>query len=295
MSEKILKSQYENKPIVIMDMIIDCAVLEDETRVISQRGLNIAMDVLPGSGVRNLPRFLSLKALEPFISADLMACVTNPIEYQPLRGGRTAYGIPAEKLQDICQVWIDAANANVLNESQQKTAQKARILQRGVGKIGWIALVDEATGFQKVRDKAALQQLLSLYVSKEFLPWMKTFIEAFYEEIYRLKHWNYNPKKNKYQVVGKYTLKYVYGCLPSAVVEAVKRKTPRGKGGNYTKKLFQSLTEEVGKPHLDRALGGIIALMKASSTWDIFKRNYQRAYGEQQNQLELPLELLNEE
>lgn len=295
MSEKILKSQYENNPIVIMDMTIDCAVLEDETRVISQRGLSRAIGIAEGGGARELPRFLELKALEPFIGADLRASVINPIEYQPLHGGRTAYGVPAAILEDICQVWIDASNAGVLNENQEKIAQKARILQRGVGKVGWIALVDEATGFQKVRDKNALQQLLSLYVSKEFLPWMKTFVEAFYEEIYRLKKWQYNPKKNKYQVVGKYTLKYVYGCLPQAVVEKVKKQTPKNKSGNYTKKLFQSLTQEVGKPHLDRALGGIIALMKASSTWEIFKRNYARAYGDRKDQLELPLELLDEE
>ena len=290
----IIKSQYEDKPLNIVGMKIDCAVLEDGTRVISQRALNIAMDVLPGSGVRNLPRFLSLKALEPYISADLRACVINPIEYQPLHGGRTAFGIPAEKLQDICQVWIDASNAGVLNPKQEDTARKARILQRSVGKVGWVALVDEASGFQKVRDKDALQKLLSLYVAKEFQPYLKTFIDAFYEEIYRLKGWNYNPKKNKYQVVGKYTLKYVYGCLPAVVVETVKRKTPRSKGGNYTKKLFQSLTQEIGKPHLDRALGGVIALLKSSTSWGGFERAFARAYGDQKDQLQLPLGLLDE-
>ena len=238
---------------------------------------------------------MGIKALEPFIGAELRARIINPIEYQPIHGGRTAYGIPAESLQDILQVWIDASNANKLNEKQEEIAKKARILQRSVGKLGWVALVHEASGFQKVRDKDALQKLLSLYVAKEFQPHLKTFIDAFYEEIYRLKGWIYNPKKNKYQVVGKYTLKYVYGCLPAVVIETVKRKTPRGKGGNYTKKLFQSLTHEIGKPHLDRALGGVIALLKSSTSWGGFERAYARAYGDQKDQLQLPLALLDEE
>ncbi len=291
----ILKSAYENEPLRIGGMEIDCAVLEEKTRVMSQSSISKALEIGRGGiGAQELPRFLSLKELLPHISAELSARIKNPIEYIPLHGGRTAYGIPAESFADICQVWIDAGNAGSLTGKHKETAEKARILQKAVGKIGWVALVDEATGYQKVRDKDALQALLALYVSKEFLPHIHTFIAAFYEEIYRLKGWDYNPKKNKYQVVGKYTLKYVYGCLPPTVVEKVKRQTPRAKGGNYTKKLFQSLTHEVGKPHLDRALGGVIALMKASSSWGGFKRNFARAYGEQKDQLQLPIGLLDE-
>lgn len=291
---KIIKSQFEQEPIKIGSMEIDCAVLQDGTRVISQRGVNRALEIGQGGGARNLPRFLYLKALDRFISDKLKARVTNPINYITL-GGSSASGIPAEIMDDICQVWIDAANEGVLKTDQQKsTAFKAKILQRAVAKVGWVALVDEATGFQQFREKDALSELLSVYIAKEFQPYFKTFVDAFYEEIYRLKGWRYGRRKNKYQVVGKYTLKYVYGCLPPAVVEAVKVKTPRGKGGNYTKKLFQSLTKEVGKPHLDRALGGIIALLKASATWTQFDSMFRRAYGDQSRQLRLPLEGLDE-
>ena len=279
--EKVLKAQYENEPIKILGMEIDCAVLEDETRVLSRRGVNRALQITEGGGARDLPRFLYLKALKPFISAELRVRVSEPIQYKTL-DGNTAYGTPAEAMAEICQVWVAASKAGALTATQEKIAQQARILQTAASKIGWVAIVDEATGYQAVRDKDALQKLLSFYVAKEFQPYMKTFVEAFYEQIYRLKGWQYDPKKNKYQVVGKYTLQYVYGCLPKAVVDGVKEKTPRTKGGNYTKKLFQSLTLEVGKPHLDRALGGVIALLKSSNTWGGFTRAYARAYGDQQ-------------
>lgn len=289
--QKTLKAQYENDPLNILGNKIDCAVLEDGTRVLSQRRVNNALQVGQGGGARNLPRFLSLKALNPFISAKLRVRVTDPIKYVTLSGA-TAYGTPAEVMDDICQVWIDASEAGVLNKKQEITAQQARILQRAVAKIGWVALVDEATGYQQARAKDDLQKLLSIYVAKEFQPYFKTFVDVFYEEIYRLKGWKYDPKKNKYQVVGKYTLKYVYGCLPSAVVDEVKKKTPRSKSGNYTKKLFQSLTKEVGKPHLDRALGGVIALLRMARTWEEFDRAFARAYGDQKNQLQLPMKEL---
>ena len=175
MKDKIIKSQYEDKPITIMGMEIDCAVLEDETRVISQRGVNRALKISAGGGARNLPRSLYLKALEPFISKELRVRVTNPIEYLTLSGAK-ALGTPAELMADICQVWIDASNAGKLSASQEFIAMQARILQKAVGQIGWIAIVDEFSGFQKVRDKDALGKLLSLYVAKEFLPHFKTFI-----------------------------------------------------------------------------------------------------------------------
>ena len=50
---KILKSQFEDSPINIMGMKLDCAVLEDETRVISQRGVNRALEVSEGGGAHN--------------------------------------------------------------------------------------------------------------------------------------------------------------------------------------------------------------------------------------------------
>lgn len=297
-TKKILKSAYENEPLNIVGMKIDCAVLEDNTRVISQSGINSALERPEGgygSGSGKLPSFLGLNALKPFIDKGLSDRILNPIKYIPKHGGRTANGIPAEVLGDICQVWIDASNDGILSEKHEKTAQKARILQKAVGKVGWIALVDEATGFQVDRDKQALQKLLGLYISKEYLPWTKTFMDSFYEEIYRLKGWHYNPKKNKYQVVGKYTLKYIYGAFPKPIIEAIKKKTPRDKSGNYIKKLFQNLTHEIGKPELDRILGGVTALLKASSTWRQFESNYARAYGEQKDQLRFSLNEMKEE
>ena len=278
-------------------MEIPCAVLEDEQRVISYRGMCRALGQSESwnVGAIKLPPFLAKKSLLPFIGEDLSVPLSDPFEYKPKHGGRTAYGVPAELVPKICEVWINAGIAGELKTKKElETLEKAKILHQGLARIGVIALVDEATGFQKVRDTKALQGLLELYVSKEFLPHFKTFLDVFYEEIYRLKGWHYDPKKNKYQVVALYTLKYVYGCLPSAVVEKIRKETPRDKSGNYTNKLFQSLTKEVGKPHLDRVLGGVIALLKSANTWAGFERNYSKVYGKQKDQLELPLSLLDE-
>jgi hypothetical protein len=42
-------------------------------------------------------------------------------------------------------------------------------------RVGIIALVDEATGYQEVRDHEALQEILKRYISEELLVWVRTF------------------------------------------------------------------------------------------------------------------------
>ena len=61
------------------------------------------------------------------------------------------------------------------------------MLMRGLAHIGIIALVDEATGYQEVRDREALQALLDRYLRKELAAWAKKFPDDFYKEIFRLR------------------------------------------------------------------------------------------------------------
>ena len=64
---------------------------------------------------------------------------------------------------------------------------------RGLAHVGIVALVDEATGYQEVRDRLALQAILDKYLWKEFAAWAKRFPDEFYREMFGLKNWSYNP------------------------------------------------------------------------------------------------------
>jgi len=46
---------------------------------------------------------------------------------------------------------------------------------RGFARVGIIALVDEATGYQEVRNKLALQAILDAFLRKELAAWAKRF------------------------------------------------------------------------------------------------------------------------
>jgi hypothetical protein len=73
-----------------------------------------------------LPIYLSSKNLKPFIPAELAVAVKEPVIYTPLHGGKTAYGLKAEFFPQICE------------------------LIRGLARVGIIALIDEATGYQYI-------------------------------------------------------------------------------------------------------------------------------------------------
>ena len=69
------------------------------------------------------------------------------------------------------------------------------LLMRGLAHVGIIALVDEATGFQQIRDRDALQAILDAYLRKELAAWAKRFPDEFYQQIFRLRGWQWKGMK----------------------------------------------------------------------------------------------------
>ncbi|MCG6536160.1 MAG: hypothetical protein L7F78_16040, partial [Syntrophales bacterium LBB04] len=87
----------------------------------------------------------------------------EPLLFQPKKGGRRANGFKAQILPEICNVYLDARNANILTPTQMKFAERCELLIRGFSRIEIIALVDEATGYQEIRDKDELHRILEAY------------------------------------------------------------------------------------------------------------------------------------
>lgn len=83
--------------------------------------------------------------LQPW-GGELLAPPSSQIEFR--LHGRRAYGYPADLLQKVCGVFLDAKAANALSPQQEHIAAKALILIRGLAHVGIVALVDEATGYQ---------------------------------------------------------------------------------------------------------------------------------------------------
>ena len=264
-----------DQPLRIGDLELTCYVLDDERRVIIQRGVMTALDMAQGTAGRGdgdrLSRFLATKSLSPFVSDELREVITEPIRFRA--GSSMAYGYEATILADICDVVLQARKEGKLHYQQEHIAEQCEILLRAFAKVGIVALVDEATGYQYIRQRDALERLLEEFLSEELRRWVKTFPGAYFRELCRLRDVKFRPDMRLPPYFGHLTNDIVYKRLAPGVLEALRERSPKNEKGNRPNKLHQWLSEESGHPKLIQHLGAVIGLMRISTSYDEFKRH----------------------
>ena len=278
-----------DRPLVIGDIEIPCYVLEDETRVLSQRGVTAGIGLNPDAGFR-MPQFMASRSIAKYVSADSMPALKHPVRFKNPVGGGIALGYPATLLPDICDVILAARAAGSLQERQLPIAQRCELLIRGLAQVGIIALVDEATGYQNLRAQRALAIILEKFIAKELQPWTKTFPYEFYTEIARLKGWPPMYSMKRPSVVGHYTNDIVYERIAPGLLEELRNVNPTLPTGRRQHRHHQWFTPEFGHPRLKEHLAAVTALMRAAPNWPAFQRSLQRAFRKLNDNLPLPIE-----
>lgn len=251
----------------IGDTDIQCAVLEDGRRVLTRATFIKAMGRTgKAKGGRDYddefktPVFLTANNLKPFISDKLIEN-SKPIIFS--WNGKESIGYEANLLPQVCGVFIDAEDAKSLSSNQEHIAQRCRILIRSFAEVGIVALVDEASGYQDVRPKDALQAYLEMLIRKELAAWAKKFPDEFYENIYKLKGWTWpGMGKNRYSVVAKYTRDLVYERIAPGLLKELEQKTPKDDKGHRKHLMHRWLTDEVGNPMLSQHLHSLIMFQR---------------------------------
>lgn len=274
-----------DRPLKIGNLEIPCYVLDNGKRVLVQAGMLKSLNMSQGTGSKSagggdrLAKFISGKRLKPFVSNELSDLIKNPIKFTVPRGGPVAYGYEATVLADLCDAVLEARGKGALQRHQHDhIAKQCEILVRGFARVGIIALVDEATGYQEVRDREALQAILDRYITDEWAKWTKTFPDEFYRQLFRLKEIPFPPSAGrKPRYVGHWTNEIIYKRLAPGVLKELRTKNPRLASGNRQKKHHQFLTRDFGHPALKELLTNVIFLMRGCNTWNDFKRMLERA------------------
>jgi len=272
---------------VIGPLKIKCGVIpskltnEKPLRVISETAFMAALGMYRSGALSvrrdvsetgaQIPLSLAFKNLKPFIVKHL-----GDVHFQPMRvifaNGSIGHGLDAILIPKICEVWMDARKAGVLGKRQEKIADMAEIILRGLAHVGIIALVDEATGYQAFRDRLELQKILEKYVTDEWAKWTRRFPDEFYRHLFRLKSRAYPPTagKNKPSYVGHWTNDVVYSRLAPGILQKLRELNPRV-GTGRLRKHHQYLTEDIGVPELEQFLSNAIFLMRTCTSWNEFK------------------------
>lgn len=294
------KALYEGE-LHLGDKVLSCAVLDNNLRILSATAVFDAFD-RPRKGKSNegyradqMPSFINANNLQPFVDEQLMEW-TQLIEYVDLHGN-VKQGYNARILRGLCKVYMDARRQGVLLQSQMRFAIISESLLLALSDVGIVALINEATGYDKVRDRGTeeLQRFLKEVLREEAAKWVKTFPDSFFEMIYKMNRWNWNGTSKRPGIVGKWINDIVYERIAPNLLQELRKKNPKDENGNRKHKHFQYLTEEVGHPKLREHLSGVMAIGRLSdNNWQKFMRNLDKSFPKYYTQLEFDFDFDDE-
>ncbi len=301
MSDKEVLNANFSGVISLGDLEINCAVLPNGERVLSQadflRSIGRSRSPKAGRGIlstlNTLPFFLQAKALEPFIDEELAAS-TNPVFYTVGDANREQVGYKAELLPKVCEVYLKLRDSSLLTDGKVPKTHAHIIkacdaLMRGLAYTGIVALVDEATGYQNVREKDALQQIIDKFLKDEARKWSKTFPDEFWHKLIKVKGYPGYMALQRPAFVGHWVNDIIYSRLAPGVAKRLKEVNPRSEKGHRKNKHHQHLSSDHGVPELKTHLTRVMTLMDASSNDAEFKRLLNRSLPKYGNTLELDL------
>ena len=299
-SSDLLQAGYEGQ-FLLGDTSVNCAVLPNGKRIITQstflKTLGRSRSAKGGTGILKsidgLPSFLQAEVLKPFISDELRMS-TTPIFYKDKNGVRNV-GFDAELLPKVAEVYLKYRDAELskkgtVNKQYEHIVKASDILMRGLARVGIIALVDEATGYQRDRAKDALEKILEKFIAKELRPWIHTFPDEFYENLFRLRGLAFpvdTIKRPSY--FGHLTNNIIYARLAPGVLDELNKVTPRNEAGRLKQHLHRRLTGDVGHPKLRELLASVITLMKISKDYPAFEKLLDQVHPKYNTTLQLPL------
>ena len=272
------------KPLKLGENTIECYVLQDRRRVLMAADVQRAIGLADGgsmvAGTTRLSLFASGERISKFLSPETRAAFAEPIKIKRPNGTEVLV-LEAELFPELCQAVVDAARFGVLQEQQLFVAHQCEVILSSLQRIGIIALVDEATGFQKFRQEDELQKILEAYVLAEHRPWVRAVPSDFFKELFRVFGWKYVNSTKGPRYAGKLVRLLIYKNLPKPILPRLDELNPADANWQRKHRHHQLLTDNIGLEHFKSQLVGVMALLRASSNKAEFFRLYNRAYGGQ--------------
>jgi P63C domain len=245
---------------------IECHVLSNGQRVLSQ-GQAVRL-LTGGTDSSNLGRYLERLPLYRKGMLD-----GRTVRFRIPNNPTVATGVEATLLIEICEMYLDTRAQDKLHPSQEGIARTAEIIVRACAKVGIIALVDEATGYQEIRAKNALQVKLQAFIAEDLQEWALMFPSEFWIELARLEDIRYSPRSRPLRW-GKYVMAFVYDAVDPDVGKALREKNPNPR---YLKNHHQWL-KEFGRERVHDQLQRVIAVMKSCDSMPEFRHRFQKVF-----------------
>jgi len=261
---------------------LPCYVLNDGRRVVSRSGATGVLTARKGGG--NLESYIGVHALKKYISPSV---IDGMIDFQiPGVVNKTVKGIEAETFIEICRGYVRALAGEIEGEkltsaSQIDIAVRCSVFLASCAKLGLVALIDEATGYQYDRAEDALRIKLRAYLEEEMRKWERTFPNELWVEFGRLTRWEGSVNQRPLYW-GKLVMELVYDYLDKDVADWLRKNAPRPRHGqNY----HQWLTAQYGLKKLIEHIWMLIGMARACQTMRELRERMAEQFGR------LPLQL----
>lgn len=194
----------------------------------------------------------------------------SPVVKMP--SGGNANFIPSGVLTEVVAGVMDAAIDGTLHTQRQHLIKPCQAIYRALAKTGEEALIHEATGYQYHRSPDALQDLFARLIRQTAGDWERRFHPDFYEAIYGLFGWQYDPAKPKPFIVGRITLEWVYEpVFPAEILVEIKER-------QGSEKMHQWLTEEGGLQLMEKQRDAVMMIARSSVDYADFEGRCKVAF-----------------
>lgn len=273
MTSEIVQAKYPGI-LKLGQVELPCFVLENKKRVLIQREV---VNLLTGNRKGGLQRYINSKSIKDFMPSKFVedAYDSSVLQFGLPGTGSVAHGFEAEDVIDICTAYLKARERGretnskfKLTTDQEAIAAQAEIFIRACAKVGIVALIDEATGYQNVRDAEELQIKLRAYIAEDLREWMKIFPREFFDQLYRLEGRIAPVPPKPYPLrFGRYIMNFVYDTMDLEVANWLRKNNPKPAGEKHHHQWFT----DFGYEKFGRHLMSILGIMKASTSMENFR------------------------
>lgn len=246
------------------DIPFSCHVLDNYKRVIAQREV---VRALTGKVSGDLKSYLAPTTISKY--ANLAEISERTIAFRIPGTQYEAIGYEATLLVEICDAYLKARDAGKLSDKQKLLAKQAEIIMRACAKVGIIALIDEATGFQRVREENALRLKLQAFIADEMQEWARLFPEEFWIQLAKLEGVHYSPRHRPIRW-GKYVMAFVYDAVDKDVGRELRTKNP----SPHFRQNHHQWLKEYGRGKVRDHLNQVLGVMKTCQDMNDFNRKF---------------------
>jgi len=254
--------------LTIGDTGFNVYVLDNRKRVMAQREV---VRVLTGKQYRALPGLLAGQAVSEYV--DVESILSQTISFSIPGTQFKGLGYEATLLLDICDAFLRARDDKKLSGHQLRIAKQAEIITRACAKVGIIALIDEATGYQAFRAKQELQLKLQAFIAEDMQEWARMFRDEFWFELARLEGVRYSPRSRPLRW-GKYIMAFVYDAVDGDVGKVLRSKNP----DPHFKQNHHQWLKEFGRQKVHDQIERVITIMKLCTDMNDFRVKFAKVF-----------------